>query len=157
MLPLPGDQVWSLVGEIRSLQVSGPKGSLFQVKEQVSLYMSPQKPRLFLCVSRKFIWMWLSRDLKTDRCCFEAISGSVVKNLPANARNAGLMPGSGRFPGGGNSNPLQYSCLGNPTDREDWWATVHEVAKESDTTLQLNKWGPGRQGSLIVFFLLFLF
>ena len=41
-------------------------------------------------------------------------------------------------------------------DREDWWAIVHEVAKESDTTLRLNKWGPGRQRCLIVFFLFFL-
>ena len=46
--------------------------------------------------------------------------GSVVKNPPANAgdtRDAGLIPGSGRSPGGGNGNPLQYSCLGNPMDR----------------------------------------
>ena len=39
--------------------------------------------------------------------------------------------GSGRFPGGGNGNPLQYSCLANPMDRETWWATVYGVAKES--------------------------
>ena len=40
-----------------------------------------------------------------------------------------LIPGSGRALGGGNGNPLQYSCLGNPMDRGAWWATVHEVAK----------------------------
>ena len=45
--------------------------------------------------------------------------GSVVKNLPANARDPGLIPGSGRSPGEGNGNPLQYSCLGNPMDREE--------------------------------------
>ena len=44
-------------------------------------------------------------------------NGSVVKNPPANA-DAGSIPGSGRSPGGGNGNPLQYSCLGNPMDRE---------------------------------------
>ena len=44
--------------------------------------------------------------------------GSVVKNPPANARDAGLIPGLGRSPGEGNGNPLQYSCLGNPMDRE---------------------------------------
>ena len=43
-----------------------------------------------------------------------------------------LIPGSGRSPGKGNDNPLQYSCLGNPRDRGAWWATVHGVAKESD-------------------------
>ena len=56
----------------------------------------------------------------------------VVKNLPANAgdvRGAGLIPGLGRFPGGGHSNPHQYSCLENPMDREAWWATVHRVVK----------------------------
>ena len=56
----------------------------------------------------------------------------VVKNLPANAGNVidvGLIFGSGRSPGGGNGNPLQYSCLENPMDRGAWWATVHRVAK----------------------------
>ena len=51
--------------------------------------------------------------------------GSVVKNLPANAgdvEDAGLIPESGRSPGGGNGNPLQYFCLGNPMDRGAWWA-----------------------------------
>ena len=48
---------------------------------------------------------------------------SMVKNPPANARNAGdvgLIPGLGRSPGGGNDNPLQYSCLGKPMDRGTW-------------------------------------
>jgi len=44
----------------------------------------------------------------------------------------GLIPGSGRSPGEGNGN-FQQSCLGNPKDRGAWWATVHGVAKESDT------------------------
>ena len=47
---------------------------------------------------------------------------SVVNNLPANAGDADSIPGSGRSPGKGNSNPLQYSCLGNPMDREAWQA-----------------------------------
>ena len=54
----------------------------------------------------------------------------VVKNPPANVgdiRNAGLIPGSGRAPGGGHGNPLQFSCLENPMDRGAWWATVHGV------------------------------
>ena len=60
--------------------------------------------------------------------------GSVVKNSPANVGDSGLIPGSGRSPGEGNGNPLQYSCLGNPTARGAWWATVHVVSKESETT-----------------------
>ena len=60
--------------------------------------------------------------------------GSVVKNPPDNAGDAGSIPGSGRSPGEGNGNPLQYSCLGNPINKGAWWATVHGVAKELDTT-----------------------
>ena len=55
--------------------------------------------------------------------------GSVVKNRPANAGDAGSISGSGRFPGGGSDNPLQYACLGNLVDREAWWARVHGAAK----------------------------
>ena len=56
----------------------------------------------------------------------------LVKNLPANARdirNASSVPGLGRYSEGGNGNPLQYSCLENPTDRGTWWATIRGVAK----------------------------
>ena len=55
--------------------------------------------------------------------------GSVVKNLSANAGDAGSIPRLGRSPGEGNGNPLQYSCLGNPMDRGVWRAIVHLVAK----------------------------
>ena len=51
----------------------------------------------------------------------------MVKNPPANAGDMGSIPGSGRSPGGGNGNLLQYSCLGNPMDRGAWWVTVHGV------------------------------
>ena len=56
----------------------------------------------------------------------------VVKNLPPNTRDTrdmGLIPGLGSFPGEGNGNPLQYSCLGNPMGGGAWRASVHEVAK----------------------------
>ena len=58
---------------------------------------------------------------------------SVVKNPPANAGDMSSIPGSGRSSGEENGNPLQYSCLENPTDEGAWLATVHGVA-ESDTT-----------------------
>ena len=54
------------------------------------------------------------------------LGGAEVKNPPANAgdaRDVGLIPGLGKFPGGGNGNPLQYSCMGNSMDRGVWWAT----------------------------------
>ena len=63
--------------------------------------------------------------------------GMGVKNPPANAGAAGgvgLIPGSGRSPGEGNGNLLQYSCLENLIDRGALWATVHGVEKESDRT-----------------------
>ena len=56
----------------------------------------------------------------------------MVKNLPDNAgeaRDEGLIPGSGRSPGVGNGNPLQCSCLQNQLDRGSWWATVHGVTE----------------------------
>ena len=75
----------------------------------------------------------------------------MVKRLPAMLKtwvqSLGSIPGSGRSPGEGNGNPLQYSCLGNPMDRGAWRATVCGDAKELDTTERLNDsrcWcGPG--------------
>ena len=66
----------------------------------------------------------------------EPVETLVAKNPPANAgdvRDTGSIPGSGRFPGGGHGNPLQYSCLEKPMVREAWQATVHGVT-ESDMT-----------------------
>ena len=59
----------------------------------------------------------------------------VLRNPPANAgdlRDTDSIPGSGRSPGEGNGNPLQYSCLENPMDRGAWQATVHGATKESE-------------------------
>ena len=67
--------------------------------------------------------------------------GSVVKNSSANAgdtKDVSSMPRLGRHPGGGNGNPLQYSCLENPMDRGTWWATAHGVTK---SRTQLSNWG----------------
>ena len=65
----------------------------------------------------------------------------MVKNLPANVgdvRDAGLVHGSGRSPGVGHDNPLQYSCLENPMDKGAWQATVHGVAKSWTRLKQLS-------------------
>ena len=73
--------------------------------------------------------------LKIVRLFFQVVL--VGKNPSANAgdvKDPGLNPGSGRSLGGGNGNPLLYSCLENPTDRGAWRASVHGVTKESDMT-----------------------
>ena len=62
----------------------------------------------------------------------------MVKNLPTNAGDSGLIPGSGRSPGEGEGNPLQYSGLENPRDKGAWWATVRWVA-ENQTQLSFQR------------------
>ena len=57
------------------------------------------------------------------------LGGSDSKASACDAEDPGSIPGSGRSPGEGNGNPLQYSCLENPMDEGAWWATVHGVAK----------------------------
>ena len=88
----------------------------------------PGKPTCeLICVNKTYC-------SRTD--CWASQVALVVKSLPASAgdiRDTGLIPGSGRSPGGENGNPLQSSCLENPVGRGSWWATVHEGA-ESDTT-----------------------
>ena len=68
--------------------------------------------------------------------CWSFPGGSAGKESVRNAGDIGSTLGSGRSPGGGNSNPLQYSCRGNPMDRGTWWSTAHGVAK-SRTRLSL--------------------
>ena len=76
---------------------------------------------------------WITQDMGFP-------AGSVAKDLPANAGDVGSIPESGKSPGEGNGNPLQYPCLESPTDRGAWWATVHGVTKRqtrlSDFTSQ---------------------
>ena len=69
------------------------------------------------------IWPWPWWE------CLGFPSGSMVKESAFNAGDSGLIPELERSPGGGNVNPLQYSCLENPIDRGTWWATVQGVAK----------------------------
>ena len=68
-----------------------------------------------LCLCIRITWISLKLGFP---------AGSAVRNLPANARDTGSIPRLGRSPGRWNGNPLQYPCLGNPTDRGAWWATV---------------------------------
>ena len=73
---------------------------------------------------------WASHKLKISTTSDMGFpGGSEVKASASNAGDPGLIPGSGRSPGEGNGNPLQYFCLENPMDREAWWATVYRVAK----------------------------
>ena len=78
---------------------------------------------------------------ETETTADEALPmAQVVKNLPTmqqTQKNAGSNPGSGISPGGGNGNPLQYSCLENPMAREAWWARVHKVS-ENQTWLSMH-------------------
>ena len=66
-----------------------------------------------------------------------SLSGQEPVCHAGGIRDAGSIPGSGRSPGEGHGNPLQYSCLENPMGRGAWWATVHGVTKESDTTEEI--------------------
>ena len=70
---------------------------------------------------------WIFKTLSISFPCFPG--GSEVKTSACNVGDLGLIPGSGRSPGEGNGNPLQYSCLEKPMDGGAWWATVHSVAK----------------------------
>ena len=77
----------------------------------------------------------LSEKCQSQKVAYLMIPTRVIKNPPANAgniRNMDSIPGWRRSPGGGHGNPLQYSCLEKPMDREAWLATVHRVS-QSDT------------------------
>ena len=74
----------------------------------------------------------MSFPLNTNSHTGGFLGGSDNKESACNAGVASSIPVSGRSRGGGNGNPLQYSCLGNPMDRGAWWAIVHGVAKRHD-------------------------
>ena len=58
-----------------------------------------------------------------------SLVAQMLKNLPVMQETQGSVRGLGRYPGKGNGNPLQYSCLENPMDKRAWWDTVHGIAK----------------------------
>ena len=115
-----------------------------------SLWSHGLQPARLLCPSRSprvcsnscLLSWWchlIISSSATQFCCLQTFPASGLlgwssgkENLLANAGatgDMGLIPGWGRFPGRRHGNPLQYSCMGNPMDREAWWATVQEAAK----------------------------
>ena len=94
-------------------------------------------------------------DFDHSNRCMGFPGGSVVKNLPASAGDTGDMgsiPGSGRFPGRRNGNPLQYSCLENPKDRGTWAGYSTGFAKRQDWTFTFS-WCPRKYRNSHVYFL----
>ena len=106
-----------LLGDYSYLSICIPPSTNERKLKVQSPFQSPQCP---VC-----LWFYLEPFIHRM-----GLPGSwAVKNPPANAGDSGSIPGLGRFPGEGNGNPLQYSCLGNPMEGGAWWATVHGVTK----------------------------
>ena len=134
----------ALSSQVASLFLMGDTGyDGTQDAEPPSLKPEPREKvsnQLFETMSRKELYtellahgtQWKQINITTTKCGLPWwLSG---KNPPKNIGDMGSIPGLGRSPGVGNGNPLQYSCLGNPTDRGAWRASVHGVTKELDTT-----------------------
>ena len=138
-LPLP----------LSSLNIVYPTRHCHHLQNQDAFHMC------FCSVQLSGVWMMqLLIPLSSSKSIMGFLGGPMVKNPPANAGDVGLIPGWGRSPGGGNGNPLQYSCLENPMDRGVWWVTVHGVMK-SWTWLSIYthtksvKLGPSLQSALL--------
>ena len=129
---------WSMSATVNSC-VRG-QGAAGWPPEALSLVCDAPPPRILTWSPSVCVCVLTSSSYKDTKPCWIKIhpsdlglpGGSVVKNPPASAGDAGLIPGLGRFPGGGNGNPLQY-CLENLMDKRSW-AIVHGVA-ESQTQL----------------------
>ena len=86
-----------------------------------------------------FLTIFFQSLKRISKGCTSGFPGCLDgKESACNAGAPGSIPGSGRSPGEGNGNPLQYSCLGNPMDQGAWWATVHAVTKSQ--TLFVSNW-----------------
>ena len=146
----------------------GPKHEMIEVTIHFSRGSSlTQRSNLGLCIAGRFFTIWATRKaLNTQRrkgCCWFQSSvhdrhpfllftepsvlntkhvgfpgGSDSKESACNAGDPDSILGLGRSPGEGNGNPLQYSCLENPVDREPWWAAVHGVAKTQTQLSDVN-------------------
>ena len=93
--------------------------SFFSLCKLLTLYWSTED---YQCCGG---FRWTAKGLR--QVCIHSWAALVVKHPPGTA--GGVIPGSGRSPGGGHGNPLQGSCLENPVNRGSWWATVHSVTK----------------------------
>ena len=134
-------------------RLSAPEGHLYSLSQAIPIFrpamafgvlvtlrVFPASFSLFpLCLPLHFPLLLLIREhALIQRVCVIKLdfpSGSVVKNLLANARDTrdmGWIPGSGRSPRKGNGNPLQYSSLGNPMDRGAWWDAVQGSQSQTD-------------------------
>ena len=92
------------------------------------------KETCFLEGSLAYLFLYLSSLNRINR---GFPGGSDSKESACSAGDSGSIPGLGTFPGEGNDNPLQYSCLENSMDKGAWWASDHRVAKSWDTTERL--------------------
>ena len=116
--------------------------SAFFMVQLSHLYMTPGKTitltrwnfvgkvkSLFFNMLSRFVIGFLPRSRHLLISCLQFLGGSDSKASACNSRDLGLIPGSGRSPGEGNGNPLQYSCLENSMNGGTWWATVYGVVK----------------------------
>ena len=96
-------------------------------------HSSPTRDRSHIpYIARWILNHWTTREVPGNDLLLSGSRALVVKNPPTNSgdvRDVGSISGSGRSPGGGHGNPLQYSCLENPMDRGAWWATVYWIMK----------------------------
>ena len=104
---------WSY--QLCGFQSSGPVGAVSGIHCGTCVMLCP--------------WLWNNSVLIKVYGCIWGLSWWFSGSLPAYVGDVDLTPVSGRSPGEGNGNPLQYSCLRNPMDSRAWWATVHGVAK----------------------------
>ena len=101
----------------------------FYLAPPISLFPPQTSSHLLWCKSDRAIFqLKILSGVPTELRLFSPW-WCISKESACSAGDPGSIPGSGRSPGEGNGNPLQYSCLGNPMDRGAWWATVHGVAK----------------------------
>ena len=91
----------------------------------MTIFQVINDPYFYRFYIHQLILELVEKYLKINHITFQVIFQSKYHS----SNNAASIPGSGRSPGERNGNPLQYSCLKNPMDRGDWWATVHGVAR----------------------------